>query len=101
MINVLHTIIASSTTPLQLRDLHNLPQAHADNETFSLVFSIVFGIIGAFALLMVTVSGLRYVLSGGDPQKTARAKNGIIYALVGLAVALTAEAIVGFVVGKL
>lgn len=63
--------------------------------------SIVFGVVGALALLMITVSGLRYITSAGDPEKTARAKNGIVYSLVGLVVAITAEAIVAFVVNKL
>ena len=61
------------------------------------ILTIVFGVIGAIALLMITISGLRYVLSAGDPQRISKAKNGIIYALVGLVIALTAEAIVAFV----
>jgi hypothetical protein len=79
----------------------NLPTAGADSTALQTVLSIVFAIIGALAVLMITVSGLRYILSSGDPQKTAQARNGIIYSLVGLAVAIMAEAIVYFVVGKL
>jgi hypothetical protein len=40
------------------------------------------------------------VLSNGDAQKVARAKDGIIYSLVGLVVALSAESIVVFVIGR-
>lgn len=65
------------------------------------LLSITFGIVGALSLLMITVSGLRYITSAGDPQKTAGAKNGIVYSLVGLIVAITAEAIVVFVVNRL
>jgi hypothetical protein len=65
-----------------------------------IILGIVFGIIGALALLMITISGFRYITSAGDPQKAAGAKNAIIYALVGLAVAISAEGIVAFVVGK-
>ncbi len=63
--------------------------------------SVVFGIIGALALLMITVSGLRYIISAGNPEKTSKAKNGIVYSLVGLVIALSAEAIVTFVVKRL
>jgi hypothetical protein len=77
-----------------------LPQAHADSGAVSNVLEIVLGIIGALALLMITVSGLRYVLSAGDPQKAKQARNGIIYSLVGLAVAISAEALVVFVVNR-
>jgi hypothetical protein len=89
-----------STGPVGISGV-DLPHANADPATIQSILGIVFGIIGAFALLMITVSGLRYVLSAGDPEKTARAKNGIIYSLVGIAVAISAEAIVAFVVNRL
>jgi hypothetical protein len=79
----------------------DLPQTPADAASIQNVLGIAFGVIGAFALLMITVSGLRYVLSAGDPEKIARAKNGIIYSLVGIGVAVSAEAIVLFVAGNL
>lgn len=79
----------------------SLPQPHADQSELDTILSIAFGIIGALALLMITVSGLRYITSAGNPEKTAKAKNGIVYALVGLVIAISAEAIVNFVVNKL
>lgn len=79
----------------------NLPTPTADSSAIGTILGIAFGIIGALALLMITVSGLRYVLSAGNPQKTAQARDGIIYSLVGLTVAITAEAIVHFVVGRI
>jgi hypothetical protein len=86
-------------------DLSPLPGANGTNLATSTeigtVISIFFGVLGALAFLMIVISGLRYITSTGDPQKTATAKNGIIYALIGLAIALSAETIVGFVVGKI
>ncbi len=79
----------------------DLPKAMANTETLKKIISTVLSIIGALSLLMITVSGLRYILSGGDEQKVAKAKNGIIYSLVGLAVAISAQAIVAFVVKRL
>lgn len=79
----------------------DLPHTVPGSDTLSTILEVVFGVIGALALLMITVSGLRYITSAGDPQKASNAKNGVIYALVGLAIALTAEAIVAFVVGGL
>lgn len=80
---------------------HSLPQPHADKGAISGVLEIVFAIVGALALLIIVVSGLRYITSAGDPGKTAKAKDGIVYALVGLVIAISAEAIVSFVVNKL
>jgi hypothetical protein len=79
----------------------SLPHPYADQNELSTIMSIVFGIIGALALLMITVSGLRYITAAGNPEKTAKAKDGIVYSLVGLTVAISAEAIVAFVVNKL
>jgi hypothetical protein len=89
-------ILASS-----IKQPSNLPTADAGTDTLKTILSIVFAIIGALALLMMVVSGLRYVLSAGDPAKITKAKDGIIFALVGLLVAITAEAIVAFVVDRL
>ena len=80
---------------------NNLPKTPTDPTTITNLMAITFGIVGALALLMITISGLRYITSAGDPEKTARAKNGIVYSLVGLVVAISAEAIVAFVVGRL
>lgn len=71
-----------------------LPQGEADSEALQTIIAIVFGFIGAVAVLMIVISGLRYITSAGDPQKASQAKNGIIYALVGIAVALAAQAII-------
>jgi hypothetical protein len=79
----------------------NLPVVNADSGTVSTVLGIVFGIAGGLALLMITVSGLRYILAAGDPEKISKAKNGIVYALVGLAIAIAAESIVYFVGSQL
>jgi hypothetical protein len=79
----------------------DLPQAHANTDTINAVKDIVIGIVGALALLMIVVSGLRYIVSGGDPQKVSKAKDGIIFALIGLIFAIIADALVSFVVKRL
>jgi len=62
---------------------------------------LAFTILGALAVLVIVIAALQYVLSAGDSQKTARAKDAIIYALVGLVIALLAYAIVTFVLDGL
>jgi hypothetical protein len=80
-------------------NLPNRSNTAASSAAVEAVLGIAFGAIGAVALLMIVVSGLRYVVSGGSPERMKQARDGIIYALVGLTVAITAEAIIGFVVG--
>lgn len=77
-----------------------LPQPDTTSTQVENILSIVFAFIGAIALLMIVVSGLRYVLSAGDPERAVKARNGIIFSLVGLVVALTAQAIIAFIINR-
>ena len=65
------------------------------------VVNVLLFIIGVFAVIMIVIAGLRFVTSNGDANTLSSAKNTIIYALVGLAVAVIDYAIVNFVVGQL
>ena len=58
-------------------------------------------LVGFAALVSMILAGIRYILSGGDPQKISQAKDAIIYGVVGLIVAVFAQAIVGLVLSKL
>ncbi|MEO8105471.1 MAG: MMCAP2_0565 family pilin-like conjugal transfer protein [Candidatus Saccharibacteria bacterium] len=82
-------------------DLAPLPHSADTTSLVKTILSIVFGIVGALAFLFITISGFRYIISAGDPQKTAQAKEGLIYALVGLVIAISAETIVVFFVKNL
>ena len=81
--------------------LTGLPQAPANQSELAIILGIIFGLLGALALLMIVVSGLRYIVSAGDAQTAAKAKNGILYSCVGLVIAIAAEVIVQFVVVRL
>lgn len=54
--------------------------------------------IGVLAVIMIIWGGIRYVLSGGDSGAVSSAKKTILYAVVGLIVAILAYAIVNFVI---
>lgn len=55
-------------------------------------------LLGAIAVVMIIIGGIRYTTSGGDPQQTKAAKDTVLYAVIGLVVALLAYAIVAFIV---
>src|SRR5581483_10631760 len=48
-------------------------------------------VAGAAAIIMVIVSGFRYITSGGDTNRVASAKNTLIYAVIGVAIAVLAQ----------
>lgn len=57
-------------------------------------------IVGIAAVIMLIIGGLMYIFSGGDPNNTKRAKDVILYTIIGIAVALLSYAIVTFVLGS-
>ena len=57
-------------------------------------------VLGMIAVIMIVIGGVRYATSGGDSSQTKAAKDTILYAVVGMVVALLAYAIVNFVLGN-
>lgn len=93
----LYTTIAASP----LKDgYESLPKVSADSGRLDTILTVVFGVAGAVALLMLVIGGFRYILSQGDPNGAAQAKNTIIYSIVGLIVVIIAFTIVSFVLNN-
>lgn len=57
----------------------------------------VISILGVVAVIVIVVAGQRYVVAQGDPGKITAARNMLIYAVIGLIIAILAFAIVSFV----
>ena len=66
-------------------------------EAMARVVNLLLYIVGIASVIVMIVGGLRYVLSTGDPKNTTAAKDTILYAAIGLVVALLGYAIVNFV----
>lgn len=64
---------------------------------FTTIVNVLLFIIGAVAVIMLIIGGIRYVVSGGDSGAVTSAKNTILYAVIGIIVAILAYAIVNFV----
>jgi len=65
-----------------------------------IVVNILLYILGAIAVLMIVIGGIRYTTSNGDSGSVKSAKDTILYAVVGLVIAIMAYAIVNFVVSS-
>lgn len=76
----------------------SLPRTKADGNFVQGLLQLVIGVIAAISVLFVAIGGLRYVMSQGDPQAVGKAKSTIVYALIGLAIALLAQGIITLVV---
>lgn len=64
---------------------------------FTTISNVMLFIVGAISVIMVIIGGLRYVISGGNSSNITAAKNTILYAIVGLIIAIMAYAIINFV----
>ncbi len=54
-------------------------------------------VAGALSVVALVAGGIMYITSGGNEQRITTAKNTILYAIVGIIVALSAFAIASFV----
>lgn len=72
-----------------------------DHGVFTQLTNVALYVIGAISVIMLIWGGLRYILSGGDNKKITDAKNTILYAIIGLIIAVLAFAIVNFVLNAI
>ena len=63
--------------------------------------NLAIGVIGFIAVVIIIYGGFMYTTSAGDSNKVTKAKNAIMYGIIGLVVAMLAFAIVNFVIGGL
>lgn len=81
--------------------LTSLPEVSADRSQFQAGLSIAFGVLGAIAVIILILAAINMATAAGDVERISRAKKSIIYALIGLIIALSAELIVLTLLGRL
>jgi hypothetical protein len=102
MVPVANVGAASSVIEEQCKDnpdsaVCKTQYASADNLTQNIVNTLLF-VVGAISVVMIIVGGIMYATSAGDAGRVTKAKNTIMYSLVGLVISFLAFAIVQFVV---
>jgi len=60
-------------------------------------FSIV---VGAISVIMIIYAGFKYITSGGSNENTNSARNILMYAVIGLVIAVIAQLIVHLVINS-
>jgi len=73
------------------------PTSDGINEPLRAIILLVLFSVGAVAGVMIILGGVQYSASQGDTQKVKKAKDTIMYGIIGLVVAILAFAIVEFV----
>lgn len=78
----------------QLNGANNLPKGEPQAAN---VLNYVYALLGLFAVVVIIYNAVQYLTAGGDPSKTKKATQGLVYAAVGLVVVLLATVITNLV----
>lgn len=82
----------------------NIAEDHAGSNnlmgTINTIISVVLGVLGILAVAYIIYGGFMFTTAAGDPAKTKKARETIMYGVIGLVVALLAFAIVNFVLSS-
>lgn len=69
--------------------------------TLNQIINVIIGVIGFIAVIVIILGGVQYTTSAGDSGKVKKAKDTIMYGIIGLVIALLAYSIVNFVLTSL
>lgn len=64
------------------------------------IVNVVLSVVGVIAVVMIILGGISFITSQGDAAKVTKARNTLLYGIVGLVIALLAFAIVNFVLSS-
>lgn len=77
-----------------------IPDRKNDKVALQSIANFVFAVSAVVAVISIIIYGIMYSVSAGDPGKVSKAKNGIIYSVVGLLVVWCAFVITNYVAGR-
>ena len=97
----MNTDICADVTDAVMREQLGCDGAASLGTVASNLISTIIAIVGIIAVIGIIIGGVQYATSAGDASKTKKAKNTILYSIIGLVVALLSWAIVNFVLGNL
>ena len=72
----------------------------ADN-TVGSIMTILLWALGVVAVIVIVIAGFTFVTANGDANRIQKAKNILLYAVIGLIVAVMAYAIIEFVFNRI
>lgn len=70
------------------------------NNVTAWVVNIISWGVGLLAVIMIIISGAKFITASGDSGKIASARTGLMWAIIGLIIAALAQVIVQFVLAK-
>ncbi|MBQ3436599.1 hypothetical protein IJG26_01430 [Candidatus Saccharibacteria bacterium] len=83
---------------VEIKDVADNNTLEADVKT---ILSSIIGVLGFVCVVVMIIGGFNYMTSSGDAGKVKKAKDTILYGLIGLIVCVLAFALVQFVIGSI
>lgn len=77
----------------------NIPALTA-NEVLHNGLNIAYMLAGIIAVIVIISGGIMFTISAGNSANVTKAKNMILYSVIGLVIIIGAYAITNFVIGK-
>lgn len=65
------------------------------------ILNAVIGVLGLACVIVMIIGGVNYMTSSGDAGKVKKAKDTILYGLIGLVICVLAFAIVNFLISSI
>ena len=65
------------------------------------IINAVIAVLGIVAVVVIILGGVQYMTSSGDAGKVKKAKDTILYGIIGLVICVLAFAIVNFVISNI
>lgn len=74
-----------------------------DNATTTVknLINLALWAIGIVAVIVIIISGYKFITANGEAAKVASARNTLLYSVIGLVVAMLAWGIVAFIVNRM
>ena len=70
-------------------------------ENIQNIINAVIGVLGIVCVIVIIIGGINYMTSSGDSGKVKKAKDTILYGVIGLVICVLAFAIVNFVIANI
>lgn len=71
------------------------------NGLITRIAKVLVWVSGTLAVILIIIAGLMFVFSQGNAESAGRARSTVIYALIGMVIAIVGQAIVSFVLSEL
>ena len=69
--------------------------------TINNIITAIVGILGLACVIIVIIGGIQYMTSSGDAGKVKKAKDTILYGVIGMVICVLAYAITAFIISAI